>query len=106
MGFCVVLVTVKRGKEAERLAKLLLDRKLCACVNIINSIDSFFRWKGKIDRAKEALLVIKTKKNCLSSLFKAVKSAHSYSVCEIIALPIVKGNKDYLDWITASVKKG
>ena len=105
MSVCVVLITAPQGSEPRRLAKLLLEKKLCACVNIIKSVDSLFWWKGKIDHAQESLLVIKTRKDRLASLIKAVKAAHSYAVCEIIALPITAGNKDYLNWIVASCRR-
>jgi len=102
MKYYVVLVTVPKGKEPFKLTKLLLAKKLCACVNIIKGVDSFFWWQGKIDTAKESLLVIKTKRRLLPRLIKAVRDVHSYSVCEIIALPIITGNKAYLDWIESS----
>ncbi|HAJ57749.1 MAG TPA: cytochrome C biogenesis protein CcdA [Candidatus Omnitrophica bacterium] len=106
MGNCVVFVTAPKGKEPHSLAKMLLEKKLCACVNIVKEIDSFFWWQGKIDTAKESLLVIKTRRSLLAALTRAVKQAHSYEVCEVIALPIIGGNKDYLDWVSASCKKG
>lgn len=106
MGYCVVLITAPKGKEPKRLAELLLKKKLCACVNIIPSVASFFWWKARIDRAAESLLLAKTKKSLLPQLIRTVRAAHSYSVCEVIALPIIAGNKDYLDWIGAETKKG
>lgn len=102
MSYCVVLITAPKGPEARKLAEILLNEKLAACVNIVGDVESFFWWEGKIDTAAEVLLVVKTKKTLLSRLMKAVKRAHSYTVCEIIALPITAGNKAYLDWIDAS----
>lgn len=102
MRYCVVLITAPKGPEARRLAEILLNEKLAACVNIVPAVESFFWWEGKIDTAAEALLIVKTKRALLLRLMKAVKSAHSYTVCEIIALPIIAGNKAYLDWIDAS----
>ena len=104
MKYCVVMITAPRGKEGARLAKTLLNKKLCACVSIIKNIDSFFWWQGKLDSAKEVLLVAKTEKSLLGRLIKVVKEEHSYEVCEVIALPIIAGNKDYLDWVSESVK--
>jgi periplasmic divalent cation tolerance protein len=104
MSYCIVLVTAPKGREAYRLTELLLKHKLCACVNIIKGVDSFFWWKSKIDSARESLLVIKTKRSLLPRLIKKVRGAHSYSVCEIIALPIIAGNKDYLAWIGSSCR--
>ena len=106
MNYCVVLVTVPKGKEAQKLTKLVLAHKLCACVNVIKGVESFFWWQQKVTRATETLLVMKTKRSLLPRLIKAVRSAHSYSVPEIIALPIVAGSKDYLKWIASSCRKG
>lgn len=99
----VVLVTAPKEPEARKIANYLVTKKLAACVNIMPKIESFFWWEGKIDKAKEFLLVIKTKKQLFNKLVKAVKSKHSYSVPEIIALPIIAGNKDYLEWISESI---
>lgn len=107
MKYCVVFITSPKGKEASQLARMLVESRLCACVNIVKSIESFFWWQSKIDKAAEALLIIKTKRSLLNRLIKAVKVQHSYSVCEVIALPIIAGNKAYLDWIGAEcAKKG
>lgn len=102
--YIVVLITIPSGNQAEKLANFLLSKKLAACINIVPKVESFFWWQAKIDKAKESLLVIKTKKQLFNKLVKAVKSKHPYSVPEIIALPIVSGNKDYLDWIDDSCK--
>lgn len=95
----VIFITCPNKKEADRIAKHLIKSKLAACVNIVGDIKSLFWWKSKVDIAKEALLIIKTKKTLINKLIKEVKSLHSYEVPEIIALPIVAGNKKYLDWI-------
>lgn len=100
----VVFVTASSKKEAQKLASCLLQEKLAACVNVIDGVDSYFRWQGKIDKAKEALLMIKTKKLLFNKLLKKIKSLHSYEVPEIIALPIIAGNKEYLDWIDDSTR--
>ena len=100
----VVLVTASSKKEAQKLGACLLQEKLAACVNVIGGIDPHFRWQGKIDKAKEALLIIKTKKLLFTQLVKKVKSLHSYEVPEIIALPIIAGYKEYLDWIDDSTR--
>lgn len=103
-GLCVVLITAPKGKEANRLSELLLKRKLCACVNIIKGVDSFFWWKGKVDSAKESLMMLKTKQSLLPMLIKEVKAAHSYDVCEVIALPIIAGSIEYLGWVQTSCR--
>ena len=100
----VVLITSKDKKEAEILAKGLLKKRLCACVNIVGKINSSFWWQGKIDKCSESLLIVKTKKSLLAKLIKEVKKLHSYTVPEIIALPIIGGNKDYLNWLSQETK--
>ncbi|HBU08761.1 MAG TPA: cytochrome C biogenesis protein CcdA [Candidatus Omnitrophica bacterium] len=100
--YIVVFITAGSKEEAQKIARGLLEEKLAACVNIIDGVESHFWWQGKIDSAKEALLVIKTKKELFNKLAKKVKSLHSYSVPEIIALPIVTGNTEYLNWINDS----
>ncbi|MDD5006222.1 MAG: divalent-cation tolerance protein CutA [Candidatus Omnitrophica bacterium] len=100
----MVLVTIPRVFKAKKLIDFLLSKKLAACINIIPKVDSFFWWQGKIDKAKESLLVIKTKKSLFDKLVKAIKSKHPYDVPEIIAIDIVSGNKDYLEWINESCR--
>jgi periplasmic divalent cation tolerance protein len=97
--YTVVLVTVGNEKEAEKITEKLLEKKLAACVNIVPLVKSFFWWQGKIDQAEERLLIIKTKKAVFEEMRKLVKSVHSYTVPEIIALPIIAGEEDYLNWI-------
>ena len=102
--FIVVLVTASSKEEANKIARGLLEEKLAACVNILAGLESRFWWQGKIDSAQEVLLVIKTRKTLFNKLAKKVKSLHSYTVPEIIALPIISGNKAYLDWINDCTK--
>jgi periplasmic divalent cation tolerance protein len=103
--YCVVFVTVPNRREAKKLANIALKEKLCACANIVGGLESFFWWEGKIDSAKELLVIFKTTKTLLPELIKTIKMHHSYKVCEIIALPIIKGSKPYLDWISASCRR-
>lgn len=103
-AFIVVLVTAKNKAEAKKIAQALLQDKLVACANIVAGVSSLFWWQGKIDKAAEVLLILKTKKILFAKLAAKVKSAHSYQNPEIIALPIVAGSRDYLDWLNASVR--
>ena len=102
--YCVVLVTVKNRREAKGIARALIEKRLAACVNIINNIESLFRWQGKIDSALEAMLVIKTKRVKVLKVIKEVKAKHSYDVPEIISLPVSSGFKPYLNWINESIR--
>ena len=101
----IVLVTAKDKDEAKKIASALVSRKLVACANIVSEIHSVFWWEGKTDSSDEALLILKSQKRLFKKIEKCVKSVHSYSVPEIIALPIVAGQKDYLKWIDDSVVK-
>jgi periplasmic divalent cation tolerance protein len=95
----VVFVTTPDEGVAVRIAKSLVEARLAACVNIIKDIRSIYSWQGKIEDDSEVLLVVKTRNEHFDSLSKKIKELHSYSVPEIIALPIIKGSEDYLKWI-------
>ncbi|MFA4992796.1 MAG: divalent-cation tolerance protein CutA [Candidatus Omnitrophota bacterium] len=100
----VIFVTASSKKEAQKIAAGLIGRKLAACVNIVDKIDSLFFWEGKIQKAKESLLIIKSKKDKMLKIIKLVKDLHSYKVPEIIALPVISGDKSYLRWIDAALR--
>ena len=99
----VVLVTCPTLAVARRLTIELVRRRLAACVNVVPSVESTFRWQGKIDQCKEALLVIKTTRARFERLRRTVIALHPYDVPEIIAMPIVAGHRPYLSWIASSV---
>ncbi len=105
MKYVVIFITCANREEGEKISNSLVEKKLVACVNLIPEIFSRYWWQGKVETANEVLLIIKTKKSLLNKLITGVKKLHSYSVPEIIALPIIAGNKDYLDWIKESVIK-
>lgn len=98
----VIFVTAKDEGQANKIAEKLVAEKLVACANVVPGIRSIFRWQGKVDQAEEVLLVLKSRRRHFPLIVKTVKALHSYDVPEIIALPIVEGNKDYLNWITES----
>src|SRR5690606_17904899 len=89
---------------ATNIAKILVENKLAACVNIIPGMRSIFQWEGKIEAERECLLLIKTIREAFDPLVIAVKTNHSYSLPEIIALPISYGSEDYLSWIRNTIK--
>ena len=100
----VILITTSTDEEAHKIANVLLTQRKVACVNIVPRVSSFFWWQDKIDSAPESLLIIKTKASLLDEIVTLVRGIHSYDVPEIIALPVVGGNQDYLDWIDKEVK--
>lgn len=103
--YIVVFVTCRRKKEASIIAEKLLDERLVACANIIENVESFFWWKEKTDKAKEVLIIIKTVRKNFDKIQKMVKELHSYEVPEIIALPILTGEANYLKWLDESAKR-
>ena len=102
----VVFITCGSEEEGLKIANALVEGHLAACVNLISPIRSIYRWEGKILDEKEWLLIVKTQKDRFGELEKKVKSLHSYSVPEIISLPIVEGSSAYLDWIRENTESG
>ncbi|HMD71891.1 MAG TPA: divalent-cation tolerance protein CutA [Bryobacteraceae bacterium] len=95
----VVLSTCATADEAEKLARLLLDTHLAACVSVIPAVRSFYHWKGATESAGECLLLIKTSRKLFADLCETLRKAHSYELPETLALPIVEGSAVYLDWM-------
>ncbi len=103
-AYIVLFTTASNSEEAHKIAKVLLGQRKAACVNIVPGISSLFWWQDKLDSAQESLLIVKTKASLLNQIVTLVREIHSYEVPEIIALPIIGGNQDYLDWIDKEVK--
>ncbi len=100
----VIFITASSVEEAEKIGNLLVEERLAACCNIVNSINSIFRWEGKICKESEVLLIVKSSLALFGDIIEKVKSLHSYEVPEIIALPIISGSGDYLKWIDEEIK--
>ncbi len=100
----VVFITAPGEEEASKIARSIVEIRLAACVNIVKNVRSIYRWQGNIQDDSEVLMVVKTRKELFSDLTAKVKELHSYSVPEIIALPIVDGSKDYLQWLAESTR--
>ncbi|HXC62488.1 MAG TPA: divalent-cation tolerance protein CutA [Nitrospiria bacterium] len=95
----VIFVTTSSSAEAGKIGRVLVEEKLAACANIVPLVRSIYRWQGKICDESEALMVLKTRSGQIQKIIKRVRSLHSYTVPEIIVLPISAGSKDYLRWI-------
>ena len=98
-AYFVVIVTTASKQEAENIAQHLLKERLIACANITAPVSSLFHWAGKLEKAEEYLIFMKSRKDLFEKLTETVKALHSYEVPEIIALPIIEGSKTYLDWM-------
>jgi periplasmic divalent cation tolerance protein len=107
MTACVmVFVTCKSSAEARRIGRAMVTSRLAACANVLpGKIESIYRWRGKVERARETLLLLKTTRRRWPKLRDAIRRAHSYDVPEIVALPIVAGLNEYLEWIGESVEE-
>ncbi len=101
----VVLVTASSNGEAEELGKLAVSSGMAACVNIVRGIQSIFRWEKVVKVETECLMIIKTTLDRFSELETVIREHHTYSVPEIIALPIIGGSAPYLEWIQAETHK-
>lgn len=102
-AYIVVFITAADAGEARQISKMLLKKRKAACINIVARVDSLFWWDDKLDSAQERLLIVKTKTSLLPEITDLVKEAHSNTVPEIIAMPIIGGNQKYLQWIDNNV---
>ena len=100
----VVLTTTPDKKSARKIGEILVRRKLAACVSIRDGFESVYRWKGRIERAAETILIIKTSKAKLPRLEKAIRANHPYELPEVLAMEASGGSKDYLKWMENSLK--
>ncbi|MDZ7343140.1 MAG: divalent-cation tolerance protein CutA [candidate division KSB1 bacterium] len=100
----VVLIAAANEAEGKWLAKTLVEKRLAACVSLLPQAHSFFWWEGKIDEQNETIMIVKTRRQAFPQLVETVQKHHSYSVPEIIAVPIVEGAATYLRWLEAEVR--
>jgi len=101
----VVLSTCANEEEGEKLARLLLDQNLAACVNVVPGLRSYYHWKGAIESAAECLLLIKTSRELFEDLRTALETAHAYEIPEVVALPIVDVSESYLVWLEQHLRR-
>ena len=105
MEYIIVFITVPNFDVGEKIGSTLVEEKLTTCVNITSQIKSLYFWKGNVENDSEYLLIIKTRKDKFENLEKRVKEIHPYEVPEIVAIPIILGSKDYLDWIDETLDR-
>ena len=104
MEFLFVYVTCKDRAEALNVGRVVVEARLAACANIIDGMDSIYWWQGELQVEKEAILIMKSRRDLFAELTDKVKSVHSYEVPCVVALPIEQGNQDYLNWLMAETK--
>ena len=100
----IVLTTTPDLKSAKEIAKSLVTQKLAACVSYRSGFISTYRWKGKVERSKETVLLIKTLTSHFVKIRKVIQALHPYQLPELIALPIIRGSRDYLAWMNEVLK--
>jgi len=102
--FVEVVVTYPGKEEAKRAAELLIKKRLAACVQVYGPVESTYWWKGKVESSPEWVLTAKTKREAYGELERLVRESHPYDLPQIIALPIIDGLKEYLEWVEKEVK--
>jgi periplasmic divalent cation tolerance protein len=95
----VVYITAPSEEEAAKIAHILVEERLAGCVNIVKDIRSIYSWQGKIEDDKEVLMIVKTRLQLFRALTARVKALHSYTVPEVIAMPIIDGSEEYIKWL-------
>ncbi len=100
----LIYITAGSSDEAERIAKELVSNRLAACANIIDNVSSIYWWEGELQEDREVIVIAKTREALVPELIEKVKSLHSYDCPCIVSLPILDGNKAFLDWIVDETK--
>ncbi|HMK56929.1 MAG TPA: divalent-cation tolerance protein CutA [Dissulfurispiraceae bacterium] len=106
MEALIVYITAPHEEEAARIARTLVEERLAGCVNIVKDIRSIYSWQGKIEDEKEVLLIVKTRPQLFQAVSARVQELHSYSVPEVIAMPVVCGSEEYLKWLNETTAQG
>jgi periplasmic divalent cation tolerance protein len=100
---CIVFTTTSSREEAQDIARALVEERLAACVNIVDGVNSIYRWQGAVEESSEVLLIIKSSVEKLEALEAALHRLHSYEVPEFLVLPVDGGSRTYLDWLRESL---
>jgi periplasmic divalent cation tolerance protein len=101
----IVLTTTGTREEAEKIAHHLVENRLAACVNLLEPVQSIYRWEGKVEEAREVLLIIKTEAGSTTSIHAAIRNLHSYDLPEFLVLTPEEGGKEYMAWIASSLRR-
>jgi periplasmic divalent cation tolerance protein len=102
----VVLSACANEEEGEKLARLLVEGRLAACVSVVPRVRSFYRWKGAVEASDECVLLIKSSRALLAELNLALEAAHSYELPEALAIPVCDGAANYLNWMAENLLPG
>jgi len=94
-----VYMTAGSAEEARRIARALVEERLAACVNLVDGMESVYRWQGAVETARETVMIAKTRADRFEALRDRVRALHSYDTPCIVALPVGRGDAPYLDWI-------
>jgi periplasmic divalent cation tolerance protein len=105
MRAIVVITTVGTEEQANLIAREIVVRRQAACVNILPGVRSIYRWKGKICKDGELMLVVKTLEGELDGVMATIRELHSYELPEILSFQVARGEPNFLQWIAASVDK-
>jgi periplasmic divalent cation tolerance protein len=101
MTQCIIYMTAPNDAEARTIARVLVEERLAACVNILSGMRSVYRWEGEIQEDDEVVLIAKTRRDLVPALTDRIKDIHSYDCPCVVAIPIDGGNPEFLDWIDA-----
>ncbi len=100
----IIYSTTKNVDEAKKIARILVEKRLIACANIIPKIESIYRWDGKLEEGSEAVLIAKTRKENVENTIRKIKELHSYHLPDIVSLPVSDGLQEYLNWVEDETK--
>lgn len=101
----MLYITAGSRDEAKKIGRALVEARLAACANVIDGMESVYWWQGELTEDREAVLIVKTRADLVAAVTARVKALHSYTVPCVVALPILDGNPDYLDWIGQETAK-
>ncbi len=104
-NYIQVSTTTEEREDAERMARVLVEKRLAGCVQIVGPMSSTYWWKGNVEVAEEWLCIIKSSRRLYNKLEETIKEVHPYETPEIIAVPVIEGSKDFLEWLGSEIKK-